>query len=56
MRSKIAVGKQVKDIFSSTEDVVMWTDAEDDQPEYNLVVDKEKRCAPAFRRRRWWPL
>ncbi|HNP23851.1 MAG TPA: efflux RND transporter permease subunit [Panacibacter sp.] len=40
---QIAVGKQVKDIFSSTEDVVDvdWMQ-EDDQPEYNLVVDKEK--------------
>lgn len=40
---QLAVAKQVKNMFDSTEDVVDvdWM-VEDDQPEYNLAVDKEK--------------
>lgn len=40
---QIAVAKQVKDLFGKTADVVDvdWM-VEDDQPEYNFAVDKEK--------------
>lgn len=40
---QLAVAKQVKNMFDSTKDVVDvdWM-VEDDQPEYNLDVDKEK--------------